>query len=94
MLDWEGFYEAIKTKSEGDTKAEQLAGENLAFWANFYDLNEQKIKALTEAILLDIRYKLKFEYDKEVLVRLGLESFTRALLTCSLEAKRKREVKK
>lgn len=91
MINWEEHHKALQTRNEGTTKAEQLAGKDVMFFAGMHELHGQKFKDLAEAVLLDMRYKLKFEYEKEVLVRLGIESLLRAMTACSLEVNKKKE---
>jgi hypothetical protein len=90
-LDWEGNLKAIETRNAHETRAEQLAGDNAALFAQLHDLHGQKFKDLAECVLLDMRYKLKLEYEKEVILRLGVESLLRAMNACSVEAKKKKE---
>jgi len=95
MLDWEGHHKALQQRNKGETRAEQLAGDDVAFFSGLYDQNGQKLKDLAQAVLLDMRYNLKFEYEKETLVRLGIDQFINAMLACSNSVKnsRKRKVK-
>ena len=93
-INWEAHYNALQKRNSKPTKVEQLAGNDLGFWASMGDLHENKFKDLAEAVLLDIRYKMRFEYEKEILVRLGIESFVRAVMACSAEEKKPKEVKK
>jgi len=43
MLDWKGHHKALQQRNKGDTRAEQLAGENVAFFSGLYDQNGQKL---------------------------------------------------
>lgn len=91
MIDYEAIQKAIEQKNKHITRAEQLAGNNAGIFADFYDQHAQKLKDLSESVLLDMRYRLKFPYEKEVLVRLGMEALIGAMIACSNEKNKRLE---
>ncbi len=94
MIDWEAHQAALKKKNKGKTRAEQLAGDDLAFWANFHELHGQKFKDLCESVILDLRYGNRYDVTSDILVREGIEALQRAINACSVEVNNARKPKK
>ena len=93
-IDWVEHQKALLKKRKGDSRAEQLAGDDVMFWANFHDQHGAKLKDLVESVMLDLRYNKRLDLTSDILMREALDALIRAINACSVEVKKRREPKK
>jgi hypothetical protein len=93
-IDWVAHKKALLKKRKGDSRAEQLAGDDIMFWATFHEQHGAKLKDLIESVMLDLRYSKRLDLTSDILMREALEALLRTINGCSVEVKKKREPKK